>query len=382
MPRGSRVFISYRRAEGEGIVHRMRAHMEKDLGSSAVFMDKQAIMPGDDFRTRILRELESCSTMLVLIGPAWADAQPGGGLARLHDPNDLVRLEIETALNRGIRVIPVLLDPVSFPPQSALPAPLHPLRQFQHQVLHQNEYFDFDMARIIAAVRVDHPKSTVLSSKWALAAAALAVAVALVGWLVTRHPGQEPMPAIVEQQPVEAPRDTLVDSLAKDPSPIVPDTAASKKALTDSTGATATKGTKPPTGLPAVVSWADLKHLSGLDLKEAALTMYASGYVLDSARKFWPCEGEKYLLRQPRPGTIDMLDVLVCTRSSNAGYHTTSEAAYQEVKRMAIKDGYKYVGLDEDVPELSVYSDGDHEMHTWRYKEKGRSFFAISHKRK
>lgn len=383
MPRGSRVFISYRRAEGEGIVHRMRAHMEKDLGSSAVFMDKQAIMPGDDFRTRILRELESCSAMLVLIGPAWADERPGGGLSRLHEPADLVRLEIETALSRGIRVIPVLLDPVSFPPVSALPAPLHPLRQFQHQVLHQNEYFEFDMARIISAVRADRPKRLVLASKWALGAAALAAAAVFLGWLVTRHPVQEPVPALGEQQALQATIDTLVDSLGKSPPTSARDTVAEKQVLTDSiTRTSAPEVPKPPSGLPAAVTWADLKYLSGLDLKEAAMSMHVSGFVLDTTRKFWPCEGETYVLRQPRLGTKDILDVLVCTRSSSASYHTTSEAAYQEVKRMAIKDGYKYVGPDEDDPELYEYSDGEHEMRAWRYKQKGATYFAISHFRK
>jgi hypothetical protein len=45
---------------------------------------------------------------LALIGPRWAG--DGGGKSRLHDPDDWVRVEVATALRRGVRVIPVLLD--------------------------------------------------------------------------------------------------------------------------------------------------------------------------------------------------------------------------------------------------------------------------------
>ena len=45
----------------------------------------------------------------------------------INDPDDHVRFEIRTALERGVRVIPVLVDGVSAPRQRQLPADLRKL---------------------------------------------------------------------------------------------------------------------------------------------------------------------------------------------------------------------------------------------------------------
>ena len=49
------------------------------------------------------------------------------GHRRLDNPEDFVRLEITTALERRIRVIPVLVDGVSMPRSTELPDVLQPL---------------------------------------------------------------------------------------------------------------------------------------------------------------------------------------------------------------------------------------------------------------
>jgi hypothetical protein len=43
------------------------------------------------------------------------------GTRRLDDPDDFVRLELEAALARGIRVIPVLVDRAPLPRSDSLP---------------------------------------------------------------------------------------------------------------------------------------------------------------------------------------------------------------------------------------------------------------------
>ena len=47
--------------------------------------------------------------LLVIIGPQWLAAE-ANGCRRLDRPDDPVRVELETALRRGLRVIPLLLD--------------------------------------------------------------------------------------------------------------------------------------------------------------------------------------------------------------------------------------------------------------------------------
>jgi hypothetical protein len=70
-----------------------------------VFKDLDSIEPGDDFAEVITVAVQSCAVLLAVIGARWlAAAGPDG--RRLDDPGDFVRLEIEAALARGVRVIP------------------------------------------------------------------------------------------------------------------------------------------------------------------------------------------------------------------------------------------------------------------------------------
>ena len=65
----------------------------------------------------------ACSVLLVVIGPRWlaAEGKPGW---RAGDPKDWVRLEIELAIKRGIRVIPVLVNGARMPSPGELPPSL------------------------------------------------------------------------------------------------------------------------------------------------------------------------------------------------------------------------------------------------------------------
>ena len=54
-------------------------------------------------------------------GHRWLEAAGADG-RRLDDPGDFVRLEIEAALTRGVRVIPVLADAAWMPRPDQLPA--------------------------------------------------------------------------------------------------------------------------------------------------------------------------------------------------------------------------------------------------------------------
>ena len=51
---------------------------------------------------------------------------------RLDDPDDFVRIEIEAALKRGVRVIPVLIDGAAMPRASDLPDSLKKLVRRQY----------------------------------------------------------------------------------------------------------------------------------------------------------------------------------------------------------------------------------------------------------
>ena len=121
------IFISYRREDSQHAAGRLVDRLERSFGRDQVFMDVDAIEPGLDFVDVLDQKLANCDVLLALIGRGWLEARDQSGRRRLDDPSDFVRLEIEAALRRNIRVIPVLLDGGSFPKEESLPDSLKPL---------------------------------------------------------------------------------------------------------------------------------------------------------------------------------------------------------------------------------------------------------------
>ena len=113
------------------------------FSAEQVFKDVDNIDPGDDFVERITGAVASCDVLLALIGPDWLTITDENGQRRLDKPEDYVRVEIETALKRKIRVIPILVDPARMPHANQLPPTLAPLARRNaveinpHHVRHQ-----------------------------------------------------------------------------------------------------------------------------------------------------------------------------------------------------------------------------------------------------
>ena len=82
------------------------------------------IEPGVDFAEEIFRAVAACKVLLAIIGPTWLTAADERGRRRLDDPDDIVRLEIEAALARGVRVIPILVEGAVMPAREDLPESL------------------------------------------------------------------------------------------------------------------------------------------------------------------------------------------------------------------------------------------------------------------
>jgi hypothetical protein len=122
----SRIFISYRRADASWPALLLADRLARQFGDDVVFQDLVSIRPGDDFAAEIEAGMGSCSVLLAVIGPRWL-AEEGDGRRRLDDPQDWVRLEIESALRRGILIVPVLVDGAAMPSASELPPSLQSL---------------------------------------------------------------------------------------------------------------------------------------------------------------------------------------------------------------------------------------------------------------
>ena len=147
-PSLGRVFISYRREETAYPAGWLYDRLAERYGGQ-VFKDVDSIQLGDDFVEVITRAVASCDVLLALIGGEWltiTDAHQQQ--RRLDDPDDFVRLELEAALTRNVRVIPILVDGATMPRADDLPPSLAGLVR-RHALELSPARFDFDTSRLL-----------------------------------------------------------------------------------------------------------------------------------------------------------------------------------------------------------------------------------------
>ena len=104
------IFISYRREESRWSARSLHDRLSVSFGPKQIFMDIDAIAPGEDFVRAIETTVAKCDVLIAVIGNNWLTSKDDRGGRRLDSPEDFVRMEIATALKREIRVIPVLVD--------------------------------------------------------------------------------------------------------------------------------------------------------------------------------------------------------------------------------------------------------------------------------
>jgi WD domain, G-beta repeat len=106
---------------------------------------------GQDFVRVIEEQVGACDVMLALIGPDWLIVTDEAGRPRLENPEDFVRIEVESALKFGKRVIPVLVQKAEMPRAEALPETLKALARRNAAGLTQ-ERFKADAQGLIKAL--------------------------------------------------------------------------------------------------------------------------------------------------------------------------------------------------------------------------------------
>jgi WD40 repeat protein len=146
-----RIFVSYRREDSAHVAGRLTDRLIERFGVGKVFIDVDSLEPGVDFTESIERAVEACNVLLAVIGGKWADVKDERGKRRLEDPSDFVVLEIRAALERGVRVIPVLVDDARMPRRDDLPPALERLSR-RHAVRVHHESFRRDTGRLIKVI--------------------------------------------------------------------------------------------------------------------------------------------------------------------------------------------------------------------------------------
>jgi hypothetical protein len=179
------LFISYRRDDSAGYSGRVHDRLQREFGRNLLFMDVDSIPLGTNFIKALGEEIAKCDALLAVIGPGWLDARDENGHRRLGNPDDFVRIEIGTALKRGIRVIPILLEGTQVPKADQLPDDLKELA-LRNGLDVRHASFNEDLERLIrelksALVMVSRTKKSKSGTRNALASLGLAVAIVTVG---------------------------------------------------------------------------------------------------------------------------------------------------------------------------------------------------------
>lgn len=204
---GGKIFINYRREDTGGYARSLFDRLNVRFPNQ-VFMDVSgSIEFGLDFAEEIQKAVSACDALIVLIGRQWLGVKDAAGRRRLDDPKDFVGLEISTALQRNVRVIPALVGGATMPTEEDLPLELKPLTRRQALLLSDQDW-DHTVERLTstlqgvlvaapAAVSKKPEKPKKLPVTWIGGGVAAAVLISFAAFVLAhrRQPSSGPTPS-------------------------------------------------------------------------------------------------------------------------------------------------------------------------------------------
>ena len=177
-----KITISYRRSDSDAVAGRIRDRLAAYYGDASLFMDIDNIPFGIDFRDHIKGALLSSDVVMVIVGPKWLGPGRGGRL-RIKEESDPVRIEVETALQNGLPLIPVLVNGASMPTPADLPESLKDFAYRNAAEVETGRDFHPHMERLIRSLdRVLEAKAPGAAAAGAKAGAASGAVAAATPW--------------------------------------------------------------------------------------------------------------------------------------------------------------------------------------------------------
>jgi hypothetical protein len=157
-----RIFISYREADSAVLALLLSTLLKVRFGESRVFFSSTGMIPGENFETTILAELERAAVIVAVIGPNWLLTDRYGNKL-LNDENDGVRRELSYGLRleNQVTVVPLLVQGAHMLRETdapkALPSDLQPLAK--RQAIRMDKELPFELIETIEASLDNSPKS-------------------------------------------------------------------------------------------------------------------------------------------------------------------------------------------------------------------------------
>jgi hypothetical protein len=147
----SGIAISYRRDDTEGSAGRLFDRLVARYGEDFIFVDLSSIEPAADWLRAIDETISSSNIVIALIGPRYSSITDNLGRRRLDDERDYVRREIRTAIEHGVRLLPVLVQGANMVANESLPSEIRALSDVQPAHL-DSRYYDQDISRLFRTI--------------------------------------------------------------------------------------------------------------------------------------------------------------------------------------------------------------------------------------
>lgn len=140
------IFINYRRTDSKSEARLLYHELVEKFTADKVIMDIDAIPPAVDFREYLGKAVSACDIFLALVGPHWIKE------GNLEDKGDWVRIEIESALKQGKKILPIMVNDGSMPDPNNVPEAIRSFCYINALPLDTGRDFDFHVNRIIGWV--------------------------------------------------------------------------------------------------------------------------------------------------------------------------------------------------------------------------------------
>jgi hypothetical protein len=152
----TQIFVSYRRVDNQHAIDRITCHLEK--ASYFIFKDVISIKPSQLWPQEIETALRKCEVLVALIGKQWLGHANESGQYRIQQDDDYVRYEVRAVLERGVPIIPVLIDDANVPSSDELPEDIRDLVFRQAVRVRSGQDFDGDISKLIRIIRLLAPR--------------------------------------------------------------------------------------------------------------------------------------------------------------------------------------------------------------------------------
>lgn len=143
------IFISYRRQDLPGMAFLI---YEKISERYNIFIDIARVQPAANLSKKIGQALRESDLLLALIGPGWAGDTSTAGSRKIDEPDDWIRVELETAFRIGIPIAPVLLEEAIMPNKAEVPKSLSALCNTLALQIRLGKDFDSDILKLFGMI--------------------------------------------------------------------------------------------------------------------------------------------------------------------------------------------------------------------------------------